>query len=435
MHRKMLFLIGVLLLVSLVAVWGCGGTSSAGSSSTTAAAPSTTAAGSPSTTASAPSTTAASTGGAEKVIKIGAIENLTGPASDVLKIVGDGDMLAQDWINNVRGGIKVNGETYKVQIVMRDNKMTTEGAVAAAQELISDQKVQFMVGSMPPFITMAIDSVTEPNKVVYCCPLHTGTLAELTKDTPYKFVTQPDNWALETDTIAYLHEQHPEVKTLVYVNVDDGQIKDNEPVVKAACEKYGIQFLGSTVGWTLDTVDFAPTVQKALAQKPDAIMTGNGSTECTGQVLKLAREQGFTGPIVACNSNPPQDVIKIAGQSASTNWSGYGITEEYPDMTDLTKQLVSMAVKAYGRLDYNQLEGFNAVYTIVQGIEKAQSLDSTKVKEALESMDTIDTAFGPAKLGGLQSYGLNHILYHPVSRIIFDSGKMVYAPWRHPYMP
>ncbi len=48
------------------------------------------------------------------------------------------------------------------------------------------------------------------------------------------------------------------------------------------------------------------------------------------------------------------------------------------------------------------IQGFDALYTMAQAIQNAQSLDPKVVADAWDKMTTIDTIFGPGKMGGLE---------------------------------
>ena len=94
--------------------------------------------------------------------------------------------------------------------------------------------------------------------------------------------------------MTYLKQIHPEVKTIAYVLIDDGQIADNTPQVKASAEKLGLTIVGDIIGFAPPTVDFMPIAQKAVSRGADAIMLGNGPTDYMGQMLKNCPDVGLS---------------------------------------------------------------------------------------------------------------------------------------------
>lgn len=369
---------------------------------------------------------------APKMLNLGDIETLTGASSDNLKLAASGSYLAQQYINK-HGGITINGEVYMVNIMLEDNKGTADGAQAAATKLIQDDHVMFVTGSGPPPLTAAIGTVSEPAGALYSALYSNGTKAEQNPDRKLTFVANPDSFAGQISAMTYLKQIHPEVKTIAYVLIDDGQIADNTPQVKASAANLGLTIVGDIIGFSPPTVDFLPIAQQAVARGADAIMLGNGPTNYMGQMLKNVRTLGFTGPVFECSMTPPQDIITIAGPDASTNFFGHGISADVtvPDEPAILAEVISMA-KAdpqIGRFDMMMVQGFDAVYTLVQAIQAAQSLDPQVVATTWANMTTIDTILGPGKMGGLNTYGINHSVYAQLPILRVDNNVVTWGTW------
>ncbi len=384
----------------------------------------------------APSGSVATT--APKSLVLGEIETLTGASSDNLKLAASGAYLAQQYINN-HGGIKINGEVYMVDIKLEDNKGTADGASAAATKLIQDEGVRFVTGSGPPPLTAAIGAVAEPAGVLYASIYNNGTKVEQNPDRKFTFIANPDSFAGQISAMTYLKKIHPEVKTIAYVLIDDGQIADNTPQVKASAEALGLTSVGDIIGFAPPTVAFTPIAQKALERNADAVMLGNGPTDYMGQMLKNLRTMGYAKPIFVCSMTPPQDIMKIAGPEASTNFFGHGISElvNIPDAPEITKEVIQMAVAdpQIGRFDMMMAQGFDAIYTMVQAIENAQSLDPKVVGASWEKMDTINTVFGPGKMGGLETYGIKHSVYTQLPILTLENNTLGWGTWESTYLP
>lgn len=367
-----------------------------------------------------------------KQLLIGDIETLTGASSDNLKLAASGTYLAQQYINK-HGGITINGEVYMVKLMAEDNKGTADGAAAAATKLIQDDHIMFVTGSGPPPLTSAIGSVAEPAGALYVALYNNGTKAEQNPDRKLTFVANPDSFAGQISAMTYLKQLHPEVKTIAYVLIDDGQIADNTPQVTASATKLGLTILGDIIGFSPPTVDFMPIAQQAVARHADAIMLGNGPTNYMGQMLKNVRTLGFTGPVFVCSMTPPQDIIKIAGPDASTNFFGHGISEAVtiPGAPAITQEVIAMAVAdpQIGRFDMMMVQGFDSVYTLVQAIQNAQSLDPQVVAAAWAKMTAIDTVLGPGTMGGLDTYGINHSVYTQLPILKVDNNVISWGTW------
>ena len=401
----------------------------------TAAAPAAPAAPAPS--AAAPAAAAPASTAAPKILRLGEVETLTGASSDNLKLAAGGSYLAKTYINN-HGGITIGGQAYMLDIALEDNKGTADGASAAANKLINQDGVKFVTGSGPPPLTNAIGAVAEPAGVLYTSIYNNGTKDELNPNKKFTFVANNDSFAGQISGMTYLKKLHPDVKTIAYILIDDGQIRDNTPQVNASAKALGLEIKGDIIGFAPDTVDFTPIAQKAVQRGADAIMLGNGPPDYMGQVLKQARTMGYTKPIFEASATPPQDIIKIAGPDASTNFFSIGITADVavPDELPITKEVIDMSKKEFGGFDFMKAQGFNAIYTTAQAIQKAQSLDPKVVAATWEKLDSIDTLWGPGKMGGLKTYGINHSVYSnkiPIIRV--EKNEISWGDWGSAYIP
>ena len=71
--------------------------------------------------------------------------------------------MAQVW--NERGGLKIKGEQYKIELLVEDNKSTLDGVTASCNKLIFDGGVEFLAGPAAFFATAAT-AICEPAKVL-----------------------------------------------------------------------------------------------------------------------------------------------------------------------------------------------------------------------------------------------------------------------------
>jgi len=70
---------------------------------------------------------------------------------------------------------------------------------------------------------------------------------------------------------------------------------------------------------------------------------------------------------------------------------------------------------------------YDQAWVLVQGIQKAQSLDPNDVMAALESMTNlgdVQTTFGPARIGGMDRFGVNRVLYKKIPLTLIMDGEM-----------
>jgi hypothetical protein len=79
--------------------------------------------------------------------------------------------------------------------------------------------------------------------------------------------------------------------------------------------------------------------------------------------------------------------------------------------------------------------GWNALWVLAQAIEEAQSLDPTEVAQSWEDMESLETAFGSAYMGGLETYGINHEVVRPFGFSRLMNGEVEFIKWILPELP
>ncbi len=97
---------------------------------------------------------------ADNTIKIGMITDLTGMAFLLAKDNVSGVTMAVEQINS-KGGI--GGK--KLELLIRDSAMKTDLGMAAARELIMDQKVNFIFGPVSSAVRLAVSDMAKQFKV------------------------------------------------------------------------------------------------------------------------------------------------------------------------------------------------------------------------------------------------------------------------------
>jgi ABC-type branched-subunit amino acid transport system substrate-binding protein len=104
--------------------------------------------------------------GKAKVLKIGAVDSLTGWMAAGEQPTNDGAKLAAAWIND-NGGITVKGVKYKIEASSpKTPRAAPEGMAAAVTKLVEKEGVKFIIGGVNPVMNTAASSITEPAGVL-----------------------------------------------------------------------------------------------------------------------------------------------------------------------------------------------------------------------------------------------------------------------------
>ena len=100
-----------------------------------------------------------------KVLKLGSILTVTGPNASIGKEGLAGVEYAIKQVN-AAGGVRIGADTYTVQLVNIDDESKQERAVAAAERLISSEKVPVIFMTPASTTTLAVLPTLEKNKTV-----------------------------------------------------------------------------------------------------------------------------------------------------------------------------------------------------------------------------------------------------------------------------
>lgn len=365
-----------------------------------------------------------------KVLKIGVIFGLTGPGSQHQLMERDSAQLAADWINE-KGGITVKGEKYQLQLIVEDNKMTPPGSIDAATKLVDQDKVKFIVGSVIPVQVDAIASVTEKSKVLYCA-VRTDIVHP---DRPYTFTSNYGFAAPVPFLYEVLLEKYPGIKTMGFMLGDEPGARAVTELSRNVAQGRGLTLLEPVVH-PFETSDYYPSWTKMIAMKPDAVDNGLKLPDNTANCQKQGRELGYKGPMIAAIPGDPDLLLNMIGGQFATDFI-YASQDPYAaDAPPMVKEIVKRYEAKYKtRFDVDGLEAWDAVWCVAQAIEKAQSLDTTDVKNAWESLQTIETARGAAKMGGAKTFGINHMVFNPCPISRFKDGKLEFVRLFDPWIP
>jgi branched-chain amino acid transport system substrate-binding protein len=351
-------------------------------------------------TALAIGTLAPNVAASQDVIRVGAPLPLTGPLSpEGVKQKQGYDLWAET--ANAKGGIKVDGKNYKVEIVYVDYASNTPRAVQTAERLISEDKVNFLFSPFGSGATKAASGVSEK----YGIPTIAATASsEQVYDQGYKYLfgTFTPNDTL-TEPLANIVTKHdPKVKRVAILARNDlfplaigGEMeksakKRNLTVVMF--EKYAI-----------GTMDHASAITQMRAAQPDWIFA-TGYINDLILIRKQMNDLGVSAPIVTMIAGPAyKEFVQATGPLAenisSAAWWHPAVRYDGKGVFGSTENFNKLWEQKYKSVpDYAQASAAAAGDILQLAIEKAGSIDPKKVRDALAALDAT-TFYGRVKFG------------------------------------
>jgi ABC-type branched-subunit amino acid transport system substrate-binding protein len=378
---------------------------------------------------------AAPTGTEAKTIKFGCIWSLSGPGASGEVIATDAVPLARDWINN-NGGVTINGEKYLIETTIEDGRGTTEGFVAAATKLVNMDKVKFISGGNRPDLIFAIQSVTEPAKVMLSMGFGGGVPGLLSTVKPLSFWPSPHGAEEIKVNYAYLAKTYPDVKTVAIIGEEGPGGLFFSSVSRAMAKAYGLNVVSSQM-YPVGTSDFYSVWTKTLAAKPDMVDSLTAFPEQLGGILKQGRELGYTGMVFSSGPVSMASMIDMASKEYADKYlcNTYVITQDTPPVLREISEMLEDPNIPEGVRRADITIQWDSMWCMAQAIEAAQSLDPTEVAATWEKMPTIETAYGTGYMGGLETYGSNHLVVRPIPISTLMKAEAQTVEWVMPEVP
>ncbi len=336
---------------------------------------------------------------ADNEIVLGASVQLTGPVANTGRYYKDAYQIAVDKINE-KGGVKVNGKTYKLALKLYDNQSDVNLSVRQYTQLVSKDKVNLLLGPFASNFALADSAVSEKYQV----PMVQGGGASdqiFARNFKYIFGTLAPASDYFGSTIAMLKQLKPEPKSVALLYADDAFDVSVAQGARPALKKAGVDTVMDE-RYSTNTSDFNSLLSQIKSKKVDAVLVAGHETE----VLNFVRESKSLGVAPKLYSFtvgvPSEDFRKALGKDADY---AFGMTAWLPSDTlkdewfGNAAQFASAYEAKYGyEPDYHAASGVADVETLVKAIEKANSLDPKKVRDAIAASD-FESLYGKIAFG------------------------------------
>ena len=355
---------------------------------------------------SAPPATAAG-----DVITFGAAVSLTGRDAREGHLTQEGYDLWKDYVN-AHGGIKVAGKAYKVDIKYYDDETNPQTSARLVEKLIDDDHANFILGPYGSASSFTTAAVVERKQVPM---VEANGAAEKIFNQGYKYtfaVLSPARRYLE-GIIDMALTLKPAAKTLAITAANDAfSLEVQQGAIDFAGE-HGITVVYANK-YPADTTDVSGIVSAIKAANPDIILNA-GHLQDALLVHKGLKEQNVQAKVYGYSVGPDTpDFRSSLGKDANDVFGGaqWSTTVKYkgaPGFYQTADEYAAAFSKRYGHTpDYHNAESSAGCLAFQYAIEKADSLDPAKVRDALQSLD-VTTFYGLLKF---DSRGLN--IYKPM---------------------
>ncbi len=374
--------------------------------------------------------TAATAWSADTIV-LGTAISQTGKYAREGKFYVDAYQMTVEAINKA-GGVKVGGKAYNLELKMYDDQSDPNLCVRLYTRLVTSDKVNFLLGPYSSGITIPASSVSEKYEIPM---IQGGGASEKIFDRGYKYIfgTLPKAEFYFQSAIEAAVKMNPPVKkaALLYSNeafdrsVAEGsrQWLKEQKVEKVYDEEYQPA-----------TQDFTSVLAVIKSKNPDLILLA-GHVENSLNFIRQSQAADVSPKMWVLTVGPPTaDFRKTLGKAADY---AYGVTPWVEDM-EVGGEIFKSA-REFGKLfkerfnydaDYHVASGAADVLAYKFAIEKANSLDPKKVRDALAGLD-VETLYGRVKFEATGQIAMGQVLIQiQDGKVVpvYVGGKMIAKP-------
>ena len=356
-----------------------------------------------------------------QTLKIGAIGSLSGGGTAWGLAIKRGAEIAVDEVNKA-GGLKVGDKTYQVELVMYDDQYTGQGGKTAAERLVFQDKVKFIVGPIGSNPVLSTMEVTTPEKVLLMSNGYTPRILQNDHKASYNFRFTLTNIEFAPSMMKWVKENLKLKKVGILVPNDAIGQSVAPPLVKLYKES-GIETVVDY--YERGSKEFSPLITRLMAAGIDGFDINFNAPGEAGLMVKQARQIGFDKTIFQMGGPSVPEIIEVAGKQAE-GFISY-------EMVDFDQPSVVAFVKAYeakygkGIMNSQTPAFYNATKILFEAIRRAGTVeDTTKVRDAVEKIAGYDAGiYGPVRWTGMKNYGVDHQLALPFYIVEVKNGKPV----------
>jgi branched-chain amino acid transport system substrate-binding protein len=338
---------------------------------------------------------------AQNTIKIGVPMPLSGPGALYGEPSVKGARMFADEINAAGG---VLGK--KIELVIRDSKASADEAVRVSREMILKEEVQFLVGTFTSAEGPAVSTIAKENKIILIAPVpKTDQLTAAKNLHPYVFRTAA-NTTIEGRSAAEIIATWKDVKRVATIAPDYAYGQDVAKSFIDHIKKLRPDIEIVDQQWPkLGEADYTPFINAQMARKPEAVFSALWGGHLVAWI-KQAKPLGFFDLVQSRVVNGGEagsvEVARALGPDYPFGiWGNSYDLASYAGQPEAHKKYIDR-LKAYTKEDPPStwpITVYVAMQFLVEGIKKANSLDSDKVAKALLDL-TIDAPFGKQTIRG-----------------------------------
>lgn len=331
-------------------------------------------------------------GDTDEPITIGISLPLTGDFSQPGGEAKRGYEVWRDMVN-ADGGVL----DRQVKLKITDDASNQDTVVADYTKLITQDKVDLLLGTFSSLLNYPASAVAEKNQMVFVEPAG-GAPDMFSRGFEYLFFAQPATAPHQADVFVDWVKSLPEAerpKTAAYPMQDDPFARPVIESMQEQLEALGIETVYSEV-YPADTTNFQTIAASMKSKKPDLIAQGAVFEDGVGLVRSL-KQIGYN-PKALFQTSAPSNAGQYSEGVGEANTEGVFYTVSWNEQA--TTPLNAEFVAKYGEMydgatpAEDAADAFAAAQVLQAAVEAVGEIDQEKIKDWLHDNE-VETILGP----------------------------------------
>lgn len=366
---------------------------------------------------------------ADKPIVIGEISSYSTVPAFTVPYRNGWQMAAEEI--NAAGGL-IGGR--KVEVVSRDDAGKPDDATRHAEELLSKEKVDLLMGTFLSNVGLAVSDIALRNKVLFVAAEPLTDALVWDRGNRYTFRLRPSTY-MQAAMLAQEAAKLPAKRwATVAPNYEYGQSAVNNFRELLKAKRPDVEFVAEQ--WPgLGKLEAGATIQALAAAKPEAIFNVTFGADLTKFVREGNQRGLFEGrEVVSMLTGEPEYLDPLKDETPK-GW----IVTGYP-WDQFSSPAHQKFVEAYKKR-YNEaprlgsVVGYTTLMAVAEAVRKAGSTDTEKLIAAFRGLK-FETVFGPVTFRALDQQST---LGAFVGKLDLRGDRGVMVDWRYvdgkDYMP
>ena len=344
---------------------------------------------------------------AEQTLKIGVVASMTGSASTTGKDIWQSAVLAVEEIN-ADGGVYIKdlGRKVPIEAILGDDESTREGGQKAVTRLVTEDKVDLLVGGFSSAVVSSHQAIVNEHQVPYIVTGASSPIITQRTDMPtsttFHYCPTTDDYGRQTTLFANevirpaINEKfgfssgRPLRMALIYQDSPYGKGVQTAVINTIEQEHLPITIVANET-FKMGETDYRTLLTSVMAAQPDVIYPATFINEQIPLVTQARRDVGINAIFLAVECNDDPDYYSGVGQ-----YGDYSVIESRFSPYTIPPGALADNISRF-KQDFEKRWGgfpgmmgastYEGVYIAAQAVENAGTRDKVAVVTALHSLE------------------------------------------------